>query len=248
MTLMKQFNRAAHTYNYGAHIQSITARKVFEMNTHTSPKFTLDIGCGTGILTKKFAQAFPQSTIKAIDISENMIHQVQSLEEKNICTECTDYLTLNSQEGFDLIISNAALHWMDTKAAVQKIAKELTPKGNTLLAIFGSKTSQELYQLLPVIGRHNQVVSSTFYTSEDLIELGHNNFKHWQVNTEIITISFDSIFDLLKVQKDTGVNVKLKNDGLWTPRQLKDLEETFIGAYGQVQLTYEIHYCKGAND
>ena len=59
---------------------------------------------------------------------------------------------------------------------------------------------------------------------------------------------FKSVTELLKTQKMTGVNQKPSADGLWTPRALQALEDEMVNHYGQIQLSYEIHFCKGGHN
>tara|TARA_Y100001935_G_C17310654_1_gene515858 strand:- start:6151 stop:6903 length:753 start_codon:yes stop_codon:yes gene_type:complete len=245
MTVKERFNRAASTYTHHSEIQSITAQQLIQQNTLTSPQHVLDIGSGTGILTKKLAQIYPNSIIHAIDISENMLQELTHFSAQNIHTKCIDYLDYLPIKKFDLIVSNAVLHWMDTERAIKKISAELTKTGETHLTIFGSKSSNELSELLPKINRKNDIISKTFKTKEEVIQLGKESFSEWHVDTKIITISFNSLHELLKVQQKTGVNYKQKNDGLWTSRQFDALTNAFLEAYGQIQLSYEVHFCKG---
>jgi len=245
MTLKERFNRAASTYTHHSEIQSITAQQLIQRNTLTSPQYVLDIGSGTGILTKKLAQIYPNSIIHAIDISENMLQELTHFNVQNIHTKCIDYLDYLPIKKFDLIVTNAVLHWMDTERAIKKISTELSKTGETLLTIFGSKSSNELSELLPKINRKNDIVSKTFKTTDDVVQLGIKHFSEWQVNTKMITVSFNSLNELFKVQQKSGVNDKLQNDGLWTPRQLDALMNAFLEAYGQIQLSYEVHFCKG---
>ena len=247
MALKERFNRAANTYNQSAKIQRISADHVFALASVLSPSLIMDVGCGTGVLTKKLAMHFPSATIEAIDISENMIQPLQSKKYKNIHAVCSDYLTIKYPKAFHLIASNAALHWMDTNLALQKISGELHPTGKAILAIFGSNTSQELQTTLPLIGRKNNTVSKTFHNKKEMVDMGARHFKYWDVETKEITLKFTSIRQLLNVQRQTGVNATVNQDGLWTLRQLNELEKIFIEKYKSVQLTYEIHYCRGQN-
>jgi len=245
MTIRDRFNRAASTYSHHSEIQLITAQQLVQCSPLTSPQHVLDIGAGTGILTKKLAKKYPNSNIHAIDISENMLQELTRFNMQNIHTKCMDYLDYFPVVKFDLIVSNAVLHWMDIEKAIQKISTELSKNGETLLTIFGSKSSNELSELLPRINRKNDIVSKTFKTTDDVVQLGRKHFSEWQVNTKMITVSFNSLNELFKVQQKSGVNDKLQNDGLWTPRQLDALMNAFLEAYGQIQLSYEVHFCRG---
>ena len=67
------------------------------------------------------------------------------------------------------------------------------------------------------------------------------------MTTKTFTLSFKSIQDLFKMHRNTGVNISLQADGLWTPRTLKTLERAFYDTYNQIQLTYDVYFSKGSN-
>ena len=243
--MLQQFDKAAQTYNDHATIQEVSAHKLVEMTASHQPLSILDIGCGSGVLTSKIAIRHPNATIDAIDRSPAMINQLNQQAIPNLTLICNDYIQVSLAKKYDLIVSNAALHWMDVHQSFQRIASQLKPDGNTYLAIFGAQTSVELAHCLPKINRHRPIITKKFLTHNDALSIGEQYFSHWEINTEVITIPFKSVRELLKTQKMTGVNQKPSADGLWTPRSLQALEQEMMNQYGQVQLSYEIHFCKG---
>ena len=244
--MVQQFDKAAKTYNRFASIQAISADKLVNGIAPCNPKTVLDIGCGTGLLTKTIASQYPTAIVDAIDVSSNMINELDAQSIPNINTYCADFNQLKLSKQYDMIASNAAIHWMDVDLSLKQIANYLSPNGTCYIAIFGSKTSIELNHCLAKINRNHNLIAKTFPTSDDLVRLGQHHFLNWTVKTEIVTLTFDSIIQLLKTQKNTGVNYKKRQDGLWTPSALKAFEEAMIERYGIVQLSYEIHYCKGS--
>ncbi|PHQ81831.1 MAG: trans-aconitate 2-methyltransferase [Coxiella sp. (in: Bacteria)] len=70
-----------------------------------------DLGCGTGFLTTALKERFPNSTITAIDSSEQMLAQARELDP-HIDWQQGDIATLQLTN-IDLLFSNATLHWLD---------------------------------------------------------------------------------------------------------------------------------------
>lgn len=72
----------------------------------------LDLGCGDGVLTKQLAGIVINGEVIGIDASEGMIKVAKELESKNLSFLILDIDDLNFKEEFDLIFSNATLHWV----------------------------------------------------------------------------------------------------------------------------------------
>src|SRR5687768_15118897 len=69
----------------------------------------VDLGCGTGELTRKLADALPHSNVTGLDSSEQMLEKAASLSSPNLRFEHRDQSQLTGE--WDLIFSNAALQW-----------------------------------------------------------------------------------------------------------------------------------------
>ena len=72
----------------------------------------LDLGCGDGALTKRLAMLVPEGRVVGIDASEGMIRAAEKRAGGNLSFVRMDIRDLGFREQFDLIFSNAALHWV----------------------------------------------------------------------------------------------------------------------------------------
>jgi trans-aconitate 2-methyltransferase len=98
---------------------------------HLDPKRIVDLGCGTGSLTEVLADLWPDADITGIDRSAEMLAHADALARPNLHFLQRDIAAFNP-EGEDLILSNAALHWIPNHdALVLHLAKSL-PAGGTL--------------------------------------------------------------------------------------------------------------------
>ena len=246
--MRQRFAQAASSYDQFATIQELSAELISNVELTHYPTRILDIGCGTGYLTQKMANKYPQSTIDAVDASASMIKQFMGRNLRNTRPICASYNDFLASYQYDLIVSNAALHWMNISQSFLNISLQLAKKGVAIFTMFGRGTSPELRQLLPVIHRPNWVVSDAFMTEEEITDCGQSHFKSWCITRHKQMQRFDSVMDMLTTQKKTGVNAKQYSEGLWTPRQLKTLEDAFMMHYGQVQLSYEMFLCIGHNE
>ena len=72
----------------------------------------LDLGCGDGVLTEQLARLVPRGFVLGIDASRGMIDAVKRLEKSNLTFRLMDISEINFENEFDLIFSNATLHWI----------------------------------------------------------------------------------------------------------------------------------------
>ena len=72
----------------------------------------LDLGCGDGALTVQLASRVPQGSVLGIDASQSMIDSASQYQLPNLSFQLKDINNLDFEEEFDVIYSNAALHWV----------------------------------------------------------------------------------------------------------------------------------------
>ena len=117
----------------------------------------LDVGCGTGQLTSEITQFGAE--VVGIDSSPDMI----STARKNfpqLRFEVADVTALNFEHEFDVVVSNAALHWVrDQQSAIASIARALKARGRLVLEMGGRGNLHNLldavYQALHALGVAN---------------------------------------------------------------------------------------------
>lgn len=90
----------------------------------------LDVGCGDGALTAKLAEIVPDGSVMGIDASEGMINAAQSHKKDNLTFKQLDVTTMQYHEEYDVIFSNATLHWIkDHKTLLELFYRALKPSG-----------------------------------------------------------------------------------------------------------------------
>ncbi len=95
-----------------------------------SPKSILDIGCGPGNSTHCLSQSFPSAKILGIDSSESMLEKAQKTYPSLDFQKCIVPDELENLEKFDLIFSNACLHWIpEHTKLLPKIVEKLNDGG-----------------------------------------------------------------------------------------------------------------------
>jgi trans-aconitate 2-methyltransferase len=94
----------------------------------------IDLGCGTGNLTRELAEKLPNSHVTGLDASPQMLEQAASLSTPNPVFEQGDQSTLTGE--WDLIFSNAALQWSENHTElIPYLFDKLNPGGQIAVQI-----------------------------------------------------------------------------------------------------------------
>lgn len=96
----------------------------------------LDIGCGTGDITKTISEF--GTKVKGIDKSKNMIYQARK-KYPNIEFHVEDATELNYNIEFDAVFSNATLHWVKPPKKALSCVYDSLKEGGRFVAEFGGK-------------------------------------------------------------------------------------------------------------
>jgi len=90
----------------------------------------IDLGCGTGELTARLADRLPGSVVQGIDSSPEMILQGSAFARPGI--SFTQKVIEEVVGAWDLVISNAALHWVEDHRALIPRLLSLVARGGQL--------------------------------------------------------------------------------------------------------------------
>ena len=125
----------------------------------------LDLGCGTGQLTEKIAEA--DAEVIGIDSAPEMIEKAKQ-NYPNIKFQVVDARNFQLSQPVDAVFSNATLHWIpEADAVISSISKSLK-MGGRFIAEFGGKGNIEsivkaLYAALEEIGFDNPSILNPWY-------------------------------------------------------------------------------------
>jgi len=94
----------------------------------------IDLGCGTGNLTRELAGKLPNSYVTGLDSSPQMLEIAASHSTPNLIFHQGDQSTLTGE--WDLIFSNAALHWSENhNELIPNLFDKLKPGGQIAVQI-----------------------------------------------------------------------------------------------------------------
>jgi trans-aconitate methyltransferase len=113
----------------------------------------LDVGCGDGKVTAELARLVPKGAVTGIDTSPEMIRFARAAHppgrHSNLQFHLMDARHLRFAQEFDLVFSNAALHWVDNHPTFLRGASaSLRPGGRLVVSCGGRGNAQDVFAVL----------------------------------------------------------------------------------------------------
>lgn len=97
-----------------------------------APETVVDLGCGTGDLTRTLCGKWRQARVIGVDSSAEMIAraQVEQGSADPLSFELGDLATWTAKSAIDVIVANASLHWVpDHPALMARLVGALSSRG-----------------------------------------------------------------------------------------------------------------------
>lgn len=183
---------------------------LIDLLSDTSPLKILDLGCGTGELTQILANKFQKAEVLGIDSSEEMLAGSKEFTRKNCRFEVKSIEdVLAEDQTYDIIVSNAALQWVDEhEELIPAIIRKLNPKGQLAIQMpcqVDNRLNQLLLELTkeePFVSALNQwrrespVLSIDRY-SQLFFSKNCEDFNIYQKVYPIIAQNHDTLYDFI---------------------------------------------------
>lgn len=117
-----------------SHFRDERKRPFFELLARVdveTPAHVVDLGCGTGDLTHVLAGRWPEARVIGVDSSEAMVKEARGRPSSgNVRFEVADLAGWSPPAPLDVLLSNAALHWVpDHAVLLPRLVDRLAPGG-----------------------------------------------------------------------------------------------------------------------
>ena len=150
---MKKYNWNAKDYEAHSQAQQQWARELIAKLNLAGDEDLLDVGCGDGKVTAEIARLTPNGSVIGVDNSSAMIELAlerhPSRDHPNLSFEVMDAVELSYVDQFDVVFSNAALHWVrDHRPVVAGLYRSLKPGGRILLQMGGKGNAERIIAVL----------------------------------------------------------------------------------------------------
>jgi malonyl-CoA O-methyltransferase len=198
--ITNNFSNSAGSYDQTATMQKELADQLLLKidGMRIAPEKVLDLGCGTGYLAAKLAERFPRADVVGIDIAPGMIAVAENKKQQNnLSFRVGDVEEIDlSGQHFQLVVANAALHWMDTPKVIKKVKEILTAGGIFVFNTFGPETLKEL--------KISGFKVNDFMTCDEILSAAAQHFYKIDLKLYLMVVEFPGVRELVKQLNSLG--------------------------------------------
>jgi malonyl-CoA O-methyltransferase len=213
------------------------------------PRVVLDLGAGTGRVTRELKRRYPRALVIALDLAPGMLREARRHQPlwRRFARVCGDALRLPlADASVDLVFSSLMLQWCEPLgAAFAEVRRVLGPQGFFAFSTLGPDTLHELRHAWTQADGYNHV--NGFVDMHDVGDaLVHAGLVEPVLDVERLVLNYADALALMRDLKTIGA----RNATAGRPRSLagrarltrvQDAYETFRRA-GQLPATYEVIY------
>jgi len=213
------FGQASQAYEQHARVQRCVAqtlaRWALELTSPSHVTQGLEIGCGTGFLTREILDAFPNTAWTITDVSSDMLEACRNHPgtlpwlKDDTRFEVVDgefpSEGLKTETRFNLIVSNMTAQWFaNLPAALERLLDLLQPDGWLLFSFPGPDNFSAVVQEFPCLeGRVNSLKTldetRCFLRSQDQFT--------FQIREHVTNAGYPDLAAFLASLKSIGANV-----------------------------------------
>lgn len=232
------FSKAAKSYDENAKVQQRVINDLIEKIKGKEYKNILEVGSGTGTLTKLLLENFKEAKITAVDISSGMIERAkEKVNSEKVTFILGDMEQLEFIESYDLIISTSTFQWIKNLEGLIKKLKFLLKKDGTLaFSTFLEGTFKELDDSINRAFEKNSINirQERNYLSDvrvrEIIEEIFKDKENLEFSEKEYKEYFPKALDFLKSIKAVGAN-NSEIQSYINPKIMKDIIEIYDEFY-----------------
>ncbi len=227
--VIHNFDSKSSIYDQNCEIQKSIAHNLAADLPDKNISDILEIGCGTGNLTKYLLCLYKDKNFCITDISPAMLKNAkEKFPNKNIEWKIIDGENPDISQKYDLIVANMTFQWFeDMHSAIARLSKALRAGGSLFYSIPGSNSFKEWKTTLKFLGLPSGVLD--FPTPPNIYR------------QEEMLVNYTNAFDFLHSIKNIGAGVARKSYIPLTPQQIKQACNKFDKEY-KGNITWHILY------
>lgn len=249
--LRAAFDRASAGYEAAADLQARVSAELLERLTafDFAPRVVLDLGAGTGRVTRELKRRYPRALVIALDLSPGMLREARRHQGlwRRFARVCGDALRLPlAGSSVDLVFSSLVLQWCEPLGqALAEVRRVLKPSGFFAFSTFGPDTLKELRAAWARADGFSHV--NRFLDMHDVGDaIAHSGLAEPVLDVERVELGYPDTLSLMRDLKAIGAhNVTAGRPrtllGKARLRRMTDAYEAFRRR-GALPATYEVIY------
>lgn len=249
------FEAGALSYDHHARVQQRVAQRltgiIAELALPAGP--ILEVGCGTGNLTRLLRRSLPQRRVLVLDLAGNMIRALdQELRPDGAVVADARALPLRTAS-MALVCAASVYQWIpELTSAFGEAHRVLCRGGQFAFALFGRDTLWELREAYREAARacgrplpkHLLTLPALADVGQSLLDAG---FAVRQLEQQNEQDELESVADLVRSLKQVGAQTAGRREagGLSSRRFWQELEARYRRSFGHergIPATYEVIY------
>src|SRR5215472_5942180 len=209
--LRASFDRASASYESAAGLQARIATELLGRLADFSftPAVVLDLGAGTGRVTRELKRRYRRALVIALDIAPGMLREARRHQRPwaRFARVCADALRLTlADASVDLAFSNLMLQWCEPlETALAEVRRVLRPEGFFAFSTFGPDTLSELRSAWAQADGYNHV--NHFIDVHEVGDaLGRTGLQEPVLDVDRLTVSYPDAIALMRDLKAIGAH------------------------------------------
>lgn len=242
--IRQAFGAAAEGYEDSAGVQRIVAETVAKLAAQRRPPpraRILEIGCGTGFLTRHIRAQWPDAELAVSDLAPEMVRQAARDPMLS-----ASFFTMDGEwpcfegEWFDLILSSLAFQWFeDLAGALERLFALLRPGGSLIFSTMAAGSFAEWRAAHAALGL---TAGTPDYPSLDTLKALAAAYPDGAAFDEDYTVEFGSARAFLRHLKGIGATVPAEGRAPLSAAQLRQATRRFEESGARV--TYHVGFVR----
>lgn len=150
-----RFGGSMPTYGSNATVQESVARDLVAMMPKADGCEVLEIGVGSGYLTRLYQEMVTNSRITALDLVKPAVESARGNEIRAVAADAELAVRGMDDEAYDLVVSSSTIQWFNSpRRFLAEVARVLKPGGMALISTYGKGTFSCLRETAPEAALH----------------------------------------------------------------------------------------------
>ena len=250
--LRASFERASGSYEAAALLQARVSQELLERLAafDFTPRVVLDLGCGTGRVTRELKRRYRGALVIALDIAPGMLREARRKQGllRRFARLCGDAERLPLRDAsVDLVFSSLMLQWCEPlERALGEVRRVLAPTGFFAFSTFGPDTLKELRAAWAQVDDRNTHVNRFTDVHEVGDALARTGLAEPVLDVERLEVTYRDTLSLMRDLKAIGAHNATagRPRSLCGPGRLQRMSEAYeaFRRGDRLPATYEVIY------